>query len=263
MSREVALAMVTLSEPVLPNAEVLAGMHERLWPGSERLVFDSAGAHDEAPGFDEPTSVIFQWDDATAAFSLMPAPIPSEDIGGAAELARWYWPEAPETLAQHRAHWVVILLGGPTDPIERAMKLTELTATAAASLDEATGIYWGASNLLHPRDQFVARAREMDRESPPIELWVNFRLSGDDNDTVSLLTLGMDQFGHKEIEVHQSRRDPQFILDRVYNIAAYLLENGPVIEDGHTVGQSADEKFTVHIGPSKFDESMTVLRIDM
>jgi hypothetical protein len=46
------------------------------------------------------------------------------------------------------------------------------------------------------------------------------------------------------------------------SLCEYLLVNGPVIKDGHTVGESADEKIRVVHSPSAFGQEGQVMRLD-
>jgi hypothetical protein len=39
---------------------------------------------------------------------------------------------------------------------------------------------------------------------------------------------------------------PDLLNEMVYNFAGYLIDAGPVIKDGDTVGPDATTKFTVH-----------------
>ena len=81
------------------------------------------------------------------------------------------------------------------------------------------------------------------------------------DDEVGLYTLGMSQFGLMDIEVDRCRRDPQDLFEFVSNIAHYLIQSGPVIADGNTVGGSEDERILVRHRPSMIDQHRRVYKI--
>lgn len=250
-SDDVVMAMVALREPVLPDAQKIGEKLQEIWP--------------DAPAVEEPgtkdNAVLFRLGESTGVVALMPAPIPEEELEGPCAFA-WYWPEAAEVLSQHTAHLVVIVADPPPNNIQRYSMLTQLVgATAAAS--DALAIYWGSAGLILDPGTFLEAGREMGPDRLPLELWISFRFDPQEDGSMSLVTGGMEQFGHKEIEINNSERDPQFIYERVFHIAHYLLENGPVIEDGQTVGMADDERFLVTQGPSHYDETFEVMHIDM
>jgi hypothetical protein len=50
-------------------------------------------------------------------------------------------------------------------------------------------------------------------------------------------------------------------MEQAFKIAHYLLENGPILEDGETVDLFDDEQVLVRFGPSTWDKSATVIRL--
>ena len=64
-----------------------------------------------------------------------------------------------------------------------------------------------------------------------------------------------------DIEVEQTEMEPSDLFEFVSNIAHYLIQSGPVIADGNTVGGSAEERILVRHLPSMVDDSRTVYKI--
>ena len=81
------------------------------------------------------------------------------------------------------------------------------------------------------------------------------------DDEIGLYTLGMSQFGLMDIEVDRCKMDLEDLFEFVSNIAHYLIQSGPVIEDGNTVGGSADERILVRHRASMIDADRQVYRI--
>ncbi|HPU06435.1 MAG: DUF4261 domain-containing protein [Thermogutta sp.] len=188
-------------------------------------------------------------------------PVPEEDLE-LAILTAWYWPEASQAAEEHRAFAMVVLPSAPADPLEKTAIVTQLTA-ALAMTSQAVAVFWAKSNLIHEPEAFFNSAKHLGSGVYPIELWVGFHAEPEPDHTITFFTRGMLNFGLPEIEVYNSTRDLQFIYERVFNVAHFLFEHGPVIKDQETVGTNEDEQFVVTIGPSRFDARIKTMQIDM
>jgi len=196
----------------------------------------------------------------TATISLEPAPIPWAELEGPCKSA-WYWPEAAGSLRDHAAHVAVVLLPQGEDRITAALVLTNLVAAVAASAN-AAGVFWASGGLVHAPEAFISYCQEPGGEYLPLNLWIDFSLMRNDDGTCSLFTTGMEEFDLMEIEVHNSREEPELLLEGAFKMAHYLLENGPIVEDGETVELSDEEKCLVRFGPSMWDEHVQVIRLE-
>ncbi len=197
----------------------------------------------------------------TAAISLMDAPIPWADLERPCATA-WYWPEATVSMQDHRAHVLVVVLSDSPDRVATALLLTSLVA-AVASCCEAAGVCWVPATLVHSPEAFIASTEEMHDEYLPLYLWVNFAIQQHHDGSYCVFTIGLAEFGLMEIEVPSSYKDPEFLMDRVFNIAHYLLDNGPVLDDGETIGLADDEEIPIRHGPSMWDERTTVIQLEL
>ncbi|MGB9688757.1 DUF4261 domain-containing protein [Thermogutta sp.] len=255
---EPPLAMVLLKHPAKPSLEKLQEAIRANWedvpPVEEAPV-------SLPPDVDLPPFQAMRMGD-TVAFILSEAePIPEEDLEPAC-LSAWYWPDAQKAVKEHTAHLVVILPEPPQDPLERYIILTQITA-ALAQITDSVAVFWPRALLVHKPEDFINSARQMGPGQFPLELWVGFHGEVDEDQTLTLFTRGMAAFSLPEIEVYNTRQQPQFVYERVYNIAYYLLENGPVIHDGETVGMNEDERYKVRIGPSRLEPRIRALQVEM
>ena len=193
----------------------------------------------------------------------VPDPIPEEVLAGPLRGA-WYWPEAEEEMARHRAHLVVVVKGPKIGkPVMRALFLTRVTAMLLRGLD-GVGVFWAGSPSVHSADAFLASSDEMTPEQLPLRLWVDFQVwRNDDDGTHSLRTNGMDSFGRFELEVHGSTKDQDEVASWAYNVAHYILASDVDVEDGHAVGRSPTEWIRVHHTSSVFDDSKKVYYLDL
>ena len=193
--------------------------------------------------------------------ALMPIPIP----GGEAEVnadGNFLWPNGREEAAAHRAHVIVTVAGGSAEstPVESALALSKL-ALVALRLFDGIGVYWGAASVCHSREFFENACDGMNEEQLPVLAWLRFQFVSDDDGSKKFYTLGMPQFGLMDIEVDRVDGEPGEVFGFVADIAHYLLQSGPVIADGNTVGGSAEERIVVRHLPSLIDPEKTVYKI--
>ena len=251
MSPRPLVAIVALRDDVLPDEAKLIRQLRDSWPAVPAI--DNIERCDDVMSFDLGGD--------TVAVSLMPQPVPWPDLEGPCREA-WYWPEAARALRDHRSHVLVVLVPKASRRIDAALSLTRVVAAVTASA-QAAGVLWGGGGLVHSPQAFVEGARKVGRESLPLQLWVAFGVHREEDGTHSLYTSGLEEFGHMEIEVAHSRQDPRALIDRVFNVALYVLDKGAVLQDGETIGASEEEKIEISHVPSFCNDKCTVVRLGM
>jgi hypothetical protein len=163
----------------------------------------------------------------------------------------------------HRAHVIVAVMGGDSlDPVERSLLATR-AAAAVAQTHGATGVYWGNGTVVNPADRFIETARTASADEPPVLLWVEARYARDDAGSAVAFTTGMEPLGHKEFEIHRTRRSPGDVLKMLLDVCLYVLRAGPVLKHGQTFGRTADERLKIRHGPSMHEGRGTVIILDM
>ena len=188
----------------------------------------------------------------------LPSPIPKPDVDEAV-LRSWMWPDAREAMRAQQAHVLVTALGGES-PLEAVMAATRIAA-AVCRAGEAVGVYWGNGGHLHDPDTFV---QDSLADVPPVHLWVGLVISGETEDgPYSMSSCGMVHLGFAELEVIDSTTEPADLADIGYSLVMYLVENGPVVGDGHTFGPTAETKWRVEHTKSKFRKGEWVLRLQL
>jgi len=75
--------------------------------------------------------------------------------------------------------------------------------------------------------------------------------------------VGLSQFGLNEIEVTPCDWCPDDVLKLVFNVARYLIQSGPVINDGDTVGGDENERIVVRHAKGMYATDERVYRIMM
>lgn len=193
------------------------------------------------------------------------APIPAAIPGGEAEEnADWnfLWPNGREEAATHQAHVIVTTMSVENQtPILSALAVSQL-ALVALRLFDGIGVYWGNGNVCNSRGVFEEFCRDLAEGHLPVPVWLRFQLVPNDDESVGIYTLGMRQFGLMDLEVDQCELDVGELFEFVANVAQYLIQRGPVIADGNTVGGSEDQRILVRHRPSMLDKSKKVYKIE-
>jgi hypothetical protein len=205
----------------------------------------------------------FEVGDEFFALALMPAPYPASDLEGPIATS-WMWPKRPpiENVKQHRSHLLITMTGGAADPVRRRLTLTAVTALAAKQ-PGVMAVYWPEATLVLFPPVFVNMAETINSpEAPPLYLWVDLRAFRNADGTTGLFTTGLSPLGHMEIEIPRIDMEPGELREWLLNIMYYLLENGPVLKDGETIGMSAEQHVRIRHCPSSFGHPGTVIRLE-
>jgi len=190
----------------------------------------------------------------------VPAPVPNHEAEEHAA-GNLLWPNGNAEAAKHRSHVIVTNMGAEyRSPIQSAVAVTRL-ALAALQLFDGIGVYWGDASVSNSREVFEEFCEGVSEDNLPVPVWLRFQLVPAADNEFGVYTLGMSQFGLMEVEVARSPMEPQELVEFVANIANYLIQNGPVIADGDTVGGSEDERILVRHEASVADQGRRVYQI--
>lgn len=189
---------------------------------------------------------------------------PSAIPNGEAEqhaAGNFLWPNGREEAASHRSHVIVSKVGGgDQSPIQSAIAVSQL-ALVALKLFDGIGVYWGNACVCNSRTVFEDFCQDMCEEHVPVPVWLRFQLFRASDDGIGLYTLGMRQFDLMDIEVDRCTMHVGDLFDCVSNVAHYLIQRGPVILDGNTVGGRDGERILVRHRPSMIEKTKTVYKI--
>ncbi|MGV3756558.1 MAG: DUF4261 domain-containing protein [Verrucomicrobiota bacterium] len=242
-----SVAMVALRQASTPAAKDVVHAFKNLWDEETAQEIEDDGFF----GFDTSEGQVI--------CGLMPSPIPWDELEGPCETSP-FWENAADELEGHKAHLIVTATPGDGDPIAGARLLTKAVA-AVLKMKGVVGVYWGAGTLVHSPATFLEHAAQMSEECLPLYLWIDFRVVPDEGDTLTLFTTGIEALGFMEIEVVKSQTEPAEAVDLAFNIAHYLLDNGPVLKDGDTIGMSETQNVSIQHVPSIFTERGKVYRL--
>lgn len=213
---------------------------------------------DRFTGFESDGDVVLlRIADGTAMVSLMEAPIPNGELQDVCRFA-WHWREACDTVKDHRAHILVMLMGTNLAKLDSALLQTRIVAAVIEESD-AVAAYWGVN--LQPRDVFLKGSTTASREKPPVPLWINYRLSREPSGNLNISTRGLKDFNLMEVETKDASKPGREVFDLVLGTTVYLLTKGPVIKDGDTIGESPRLGIRVRHAESYWNPGEKVYRI--
>jgi hypothetical protein len=245
----IGVSMVLLREDHTPKAADIAKELAARWP-------DLPTATDLE---DTEDIVSLRIAGSDVIMAKMPAPFPWSDLEGPCATSV-LWPKAAEELKPHKLHWIVTV-NGELEPIELSTLLTQATAALLAASPGALGVYWGNATLLVPKGIFIDFAEQVMPHGPPLHIWVDFRCGKDGERSSAGFTAGMTALGHMEFEAQGASEPPGELKERFLALAGYVLENGPVIRDGDTIGEDINERIRVVYSKSAFGHEGQVMRL--
>jgi hypothetical protein len=261
----VAIALISLSaypqsskvdwvvSVVLPETKPIDG--ERLANALQRRVTEQ----DKFTGVEgDKDIVLLRVGGGTAMVSLMDAPIPKGELQDICRFA-WYWRAACDAVRGHKAHVLVVLMGTELNKLDSALLQTKIVAAIIEESD-AVASYWGVN--LQPRDVFLKGSARASRDSIPVTLWVNYRMSREPSGNFTLSTRGLKEFDLMEIETKDAPMPGLELFDLVLGATQYLIAKGPVIKDGDTIGQSPKQRIRVRHAESYWNAGEKVYRIE-
>ena len=177
--------------------------------------------------------------------SLMPAPIPDNEAVEQAK-TNYRWEKAVEAAEKHKAHLLVSVINhGDMDNIEGAKHYVKLLANATKQ-EGCLGINI-LGTVIHPQMYYDFAKLYDENDDFPIENIVYIGLYGDENNTVSGYTYGIEQFGKKELEIIKSSEEAEEVYNFLASISDYIITSDVVLNDGETIGFSEEQKIQISV----------------
>ncbi len=257
----ISIAMVALGDNPEISEEAIKADLAAMWPDlppAESFVED-VDEEGETPAAEDGTVASFQIEDARVFLAMVQAPIPWEEIEGPC-LTSWLWPESEVEMKKMTNHCIVIVMAD-WEPMKRISLLTQVTSSVAETCPQTLGIYWGDSAMVISPQIFREFATLLP-EDWPIFVWIDYRVSVNEEGKTCGFTTGMSAFDMMEIETNNASDPPGEFRERLIGLVCYLLENGPVIEDGNIVGEDENERIKVRYDDSEFGIEGKVMRLD-
>jgi len=193
----------------------------------------------------EDNTIIADYNGMIMTASLMPAPIPDNEAVEQAK-TNYRWKEAIEAAEKHKAHLLVSVINrGDMDNIEGAKHYVKLLANATKQ-EGCLGINI-LGTVIHPQMYYDFAKLYDENDDFPIENIVYIGLYGDENNTVSGYTYGLEQFGKKELEIIKSSEEAEEVYNFLASISDYIITSDVVLNDGETIGFSEEQKIQISV----------------
>jgi hypothetical protein len=149
-------------------------------------------------------------------------------------------------------------------PYLERLDILRKSISAVLNLTECKAIHWTHTQ------QFTSPTDFLDAQEKKGLDWaytgfINFRAYNIGNKTGEMIvdTVGLSAIGLTDLQCHFHKIDPNQIFSLFLNLSYYLLENGNVIKDGHTVpGLSEEDKWKCRLEKSLVEPDRAVLDIN-
>lgn len=215
----------------------------------------SDGAEDEA--------LVLDYDGTMIALMSVPEAI-GDDLAEIAAHSR-LWPRDQPVPTDYGAHTITSVFRADADgheaSIEQAVLLSRVVATLVGLSDTVRAVFWGAANhaIFPPVFRDLALSA---LPNPLLPAWVAINVGSRPDGAMTGHTLGLDGLGVMDIEIPETTESADTVFERLSSIADYQLESGPVIGDGHTIGETADAQIVARHTPSALGDDRTVLTLE-
>lgn len=249
----IALAMLVQNEIdlAITSAAFIRQFRED-WPDARQTAF-VAEAQEEG-------TLTYKYGNFTIA--VMSIEKPMADVTAELCASSRLWPDGRQFNTEYQAHTIVTILPeGDDKDRETSVLLSQVVASLVAISPETIGVYWAAANHLIAADLFRRLAKEV-LPAPLFEVWVALNVGQRPEDgAITAHTVGLNNLGLMDVEIPNSTKDAAGTYEFLTNIALYLLDNGLIIKDGDTVGESAEERIKAIYAGSLVDPLKTVIQL--
>lgn len=177
----------------------------------------------------------------TVAVALMPAPIPNNEAVESAK-TNYRWEDATKVAEEHKAHIIVSLLGEPN--LVDGAKLYTKIVSALTKQENCTGINV-LGTVMNPEMYRDFTEYYEENDMFPVENMIFIGLYGSEDGKINAYTYGMEGFSKKEMEIISSSQSPEDIYYFLQGIADYVITSDVILQDGETIGFSADQKISI------------------
>jgi hypothetical protein len=194
-------------------------------------------------------AAVFNVEGEEIALMNMPIPIPEGDIEGTAKYA-YNWPSALQDLEGYTGHAIVSVMTSTKSPLDRFRILSKVLASILMT-SKAIGIYQGSQSLLIPRGQYLSYVEELQENQSPIMLWIYIGLRESETGN-SVYTYGLKDFEKSEIEIIDSELALDELLNLLFNVSSYVVDQDVILKNGETIGVSKEQKISIKLSKGQF-----------
>lgn len=174
--------------------------------------------------------------------SFMPAPVPNGEAAVNAQ-NNYTWKEAVKIAEEHKAHLIVSVLG-KSNAVEKAKLFVNICASCLKQ-KTATGLF-SSGTVWNPEYYRKLAQYYYEEENFPIMNLIYFGFyHGSGENRISAYTFGLRDFEKSELEIIDSQEEYEDIYNMLSSISEYILTANVELQDGETIGLSAEQKLLI------------------
>jgi hypothetical protein len=193
--------------------------------------------------------------DYQVAIATIPVKIPEQEVENHAEY-NYFWKNGVQETSKHKGHIVLSIMNSGKNPVKENLLFCKI-ASAVMNNSKSIGIYIGGRTLVLKKDFYQANMEIMTEENLPIYNWIYFGLRKE-NGKQSVYTYGLADFDKKEMEIIDSNKSIEELNEMMSNLAHYVIAYNVKLQDGETIGISAEQKLKISESKGKFLEGKTL-----
>ncbi|SFK11941.1 protein of unknown function [Pseudovibrio ascidiaceicola] len=225
--------------------------------------------HIECPvSEDENTDAhVIQVNGVTLAVMNIGFPLPVNAYEEAVKIDK-QWPEAGAVLSEHKSHIVLSVLGAAKehpDVLKAAKTMTLFSSYLSEKLSVMAQVGVDGKTVIPPQN-LKAYAQSLAQGEIPLFAWAsvmffNGGVTSDGKQKAILATNGLLPFIGREVETSASANLTSDKVDFLLNLGIYLIKNGPIINDGDTIGGTEEERIRVFYKPQGYRQEIPSLHV--
>ncbi|GAB5390231.1 MAG: hypothetical protein Alpg2KO_31990 [Alphaproteobacteria bacterium] len=248
------LGMVALQEDDLPSHDEVRAKLEELYPEVAEMVEGVEVSASDA------NRVVWTIAGDEFAVTRISRPIPWNDIMEQCRNA-WWWPDAIKAMRPHQSHIMLSMVTETKqDNVNQQVGILTTLAATIAQCAPTAGFYWPEARMVQPPERLIEGVRGLLDDDPPADLWVSAFPFKDDEGT-GMITHGLSLFVDRELEIEPSDHTEKMLIDKTHDTIRYLLEKGPVLGHGSTLGVNREERMRVTHQQSDYFKGVDVMHL--
>lgn len=186
-------------------------------------------------------ALVFEMDNMTVALSFMEKPIPNGD----AEKAAAYnvlWVDGPKAVKEHKTYMMLAVIN-KIEPLAQATLFAKI-ACSLMKQDGAIGVY--KDPTVYEKQFYIDFADTIKQGECPMPILIYagiYRSQGG----FSAFTSGLRFFGFEEMEIIDSKQEPDTILSFLLSVSEYVITQKAELKDGETIGFTEEQKIPIKV----------------
>ncbi len=242
-TNSVILGMVLLEEPNSFNLKGTVNELRKKWS----LKVNDDDADDKA--------AVLVIGDYNIAIASMQIAIPDKEVESAAK-HNYLWKNGVKETAKHKGHIVLSITNAGKNPVQENLLYSKL-ASAVMNNSKSLGIYIGGRTLVLKKEFYQENVEMMTEEDLPVYNWIYFGLRKEKGKQ-SVYTYGLTDFGKKEMEIVDSENSLEELNEMMFNLTHYVIAYDVKLNNGETIGISAEQKLKISESKGRFLEGTTL-----